>query len=62
MRPDQVIPNLCLGFMCIGWPALWAFVAVNVSRYGMGGWVRRTLERAKASLPPEEGGFADGRQ
>lgn len=56
---DNVISSCCLGIICIGWPALWAFVAVNVTRYGWLGWYRRSLERAKASLPPERGAFSD---
>lgn len=57
---EDAIAYACLGFVCVGWPALWVFVAVNVTRYGLRGWVRRSLERAKAGLPPENGGFDVG--
>ncbi len=60
MSPDQVLPNLFLAWVCCGWPAVVAFVAVNVSRYGALGWLRRIIERAKAGLPAEGGSFGDG--
>lgn len=56
---NELTSYCCLGLICVGWPALWAFVAVNVTRYGLGGWVRRSIEHAKASLPAEEGAFSD---
>lgn len=54
---EGMIANACLAWMCCVWPGLVGFACFNIGRYGLRGWVRRGLERAKAGLPGQLGEY-----
>jgi hypothetical protein len=54
MTNDQITANLCLLTVCCGWPGLCAFLAFNVGRHGLRGWLHSLVIRAKQFGPPEE--------
>lgn len=54
MTNEQITANLCLLTVCCGWPGLCAFLAFNVGRHGLRGWLRNLVIRAKQFGPPEE--------
>ena len=51
---DQLTAQCCLGFICIGWPAVWAWAAWNIRGHGLRGWARLIVTRAKNFGPSEE--------
>lgn len=51
---DQLIANCCLGWVCLGWPALWAYVAWNVAHHGGRGWLHLIVGRLKSYGPVEQ--------